>query len=134
MALLKERTAPIRPADPDRVARLIADLDSPRFGTREKAAEVLEQLGEAALPALRKALAGRPSAEVRKHVQQLVDRLTERLPRGPELRQLRAIEVLERVATADARRVLDGLAKGVPDARQTRAAQDALHRLNQDRP
>ena len=41
----------------------------------------------------------------------------------------RAVEVLERVETEEARRVLEAMAKGVPEARLTREAKAALSRL-----
>ena len=53
--------------------------------------------------------------------------------RGPEsarwptesLRKMRAVHALELAATADARRLLEGLAAGAPDAWLTRDAQHA---------
>src|SRR5262249_40565573 len=52
---LKRRCRPALPGDPERLARLIADLGIDRFAVREKAAGELERLGESAQPALRKA-------------------------------------------------------------------------------
>ena len=46
------------------------------------------------------------------------------------LRELRAVEALERMATPEARRVLGGLAAGVTDARLTQEAKAALDRLD----
>src|SRR5206468_2582254 len=46
-----------------------------------------------------------------------------------DLRNLRAIEILEHVDTADARSLLHALAKGSPDARLTRAAAAGLKTL-----
>src|SRR5262249_24492552 len=57
------------------VDRLMADLDSDRFATREKSTQELEQIGEAAEPALRKALAAGPSNEARRRVEQLLAKL-----------------------------------------------------------
>jgi hypothetical protein len=42
---------------------------------------------------------------------------------------LRAVEVLERIGNAEARRVLEALAKGAPEARLTREARTSLERL-----
>jgi len=51
------------------------------------------------------------------------------LVRSPELRrQVRAVEVLERVGGAEARRVLEALAGGAPEARLTQEAKAALAR------
>jgi hypothetical protein len=53
------------------IARWIADLDSEKFATREKATHELEKLGEAAQPALRKAIEGHPNPEARKRLERL---------------------------------------------------------------
>ncbi len=65
---------PEGPADPQRIAKLVTDLDSKQFQVRENASQELEKMGEAALPALRKALAGRPSEEARKRLDRLVNK------------------------------------------------------------
>jgi hypothetical protein len=50
--------------------------------------------------------------------------------RSPErLRGLRAVEVLEQVGTDGAKALLEGLAKGAPDAELTQEARAALGRL-----
>jgi WD domain, G-beta repeat len=54
--------------------------------------------------------------------------LLDRPPRGDELRDLRAVEVLEQCRTAEATAVLKALANGVEGARLTRAAVESLHR------
>ncbi|OAI50296.1 hypothetical protein AYO44_05780 [Planctomycetaceae bacterium SCGC AG-212-F19] len=132
VAYLGQRVQPAIPAHPARLQRLIADLENPEFAVREKASEELEQLGEQAEPTLRRVLDGAPALEV----QQRVDRLWQRLQRWPRtdgdaLRALRALEVLENVATAEARRGLEALARGAPAARLTREAKAALDRLAQ---
>jgi hypothetical protein len=48
---------------------------------------------------------------------------------GQTLRSLRAIEVLEHLATPEARQVLQKLAEGAPNVRLTREAKAALARL-----
>jgi hypothetical protein len=47
------------------------------------------------------------------------------------LRSLRAIEVLERIGTADARRILDSLARGAPGHPVTEEAKRSLRRLGE---
>jgi dipeptidyl aminopeptidase/acylaminoacyl peptidase len=127
--LLKARLRAVAPPDPTRVARLIADLDSDDFAVREQATRALADLGESALPALRKVLAGRPSAETRQRVEPLLAEL-EQPANSPEcLRVLRAVEVLEHIGTAEARRVLDQLATGLVEARVTQEAKASLSRL-----
>src|SRR5439155_15882173 len=68
---LQERVKPAAAADSERVVRLIADLDSPRFAVREKANQELEKLGEAAAHVIRKNLQGQASPEVRRRLETL---------------------------------------------------------------
>src|SRR5262249_21620250 len=49
---------PVKPAEPAAVARLIADLDSPKFQVRQKASQELERLGETAVGGLQKVRKG----------------------------------------------------------------------------
>jgi RNA polymerase sigma factor (sigma-70 family) len=126
VSFLKGRLAPVQEADAQRTARLVADLDSERFAVRAKAAKGLRALGEAAEPALRRALAGNPSLELRTRLGQLLKRL-ERSP--GRLCPLRAVEVLERMGTPEARKLLQTLAEGAPGAWLSQEAHAALARL-----
>jgi WD40 repeat protein len=126
---LKCRLNAVVAPDPQRVTRLIAALDSEQFDERAQAARELENLGEGVVPALRKALENKPSAELRRRAEQLIEKLTSSTPSGPRLQALRAIEVLEWIGIPEARSLLAELAKGLPEARQTREAKAALARL-----
>jgi WD40 repeat protein len=128
-AFLKDHIRPAAPADADKVERLIADLDSPRFAERKQAAVELEKIGESAIPLLRKALEAEPTAEARKRMEELLKKTDSGAPRGELLRSLRVVEVLETISTPEAKSVLQALAKGTADASLTRAAQAALERL-----
>jgi len=125
-----ERVRPVAAADPKRTAALIADLDSNRFAVRERAARALDELGDSAAPALRKALADGPSMEARERIEGLLAKLGQRsVP--PELaRAVRAVEALEYAGTPEARRVLEKLAGGIAEARLTREAKSAVERLS----
>jgi RNA polymerase sigma factor (sigma-70 family) len=126
--LLAGRVQPAEAADAARVARLLADLDSKRFAERERAARALEKLADSVEEPLRRALSGGPSAEVRRRVQAVLDKLD--VSHNPELlRRLRAVEVLEHVGTADARAALRAIARGAATARLTREAKASLERL-----
>jgi WD40 repeat protein len=126
---LKSRLKPAEEIDPKQIWPLLADLDSDQFATRENAAKELAKLGEPIKPALRKALEGKPSEEVRKQVKELLD-LPRAVPSGETLRTLRAIQVLERIGTKEACAVLKKLSIGAEGARETQETKEALARLS----
>ena len=78
LAYLKENL-PVVTADPKRVAKLIADLDSNQFPVRQKAAEELEYLGKFIKDDLEKALAAAAGIETKQRLQQLVDKLPKKV-------------------------------------------------------
>jgi WD40 repeat protein len=127
---LKGKLAPVPRESAERIARLVADLDSDDFATRRSANQELESIGRAAEPALLKAQNGDGSLEMKKRVQALLEKLaSDELP--PErLRHLRAVEVLRQAATTEARAVLQGLADGADGELLTREAKAALKRLS----
>lgn len=130
LPFLEEHLQPVRPASPRRLAALLSELDSDSFNVREKARRELEGLEEVAAPALRLALADKPPLELGRRIEALLDMLN-RPDRSPDrLRALRAVQVLEQIGTPDARRLLDTLAQGAPEARLTQDAKAALGRLN----
>ena len=126
-AWLGERLQPIALADAKRTAKLIAELDSNRFAVRDRAARDLEKLGEAAVPALREAVAGNPSVEMRQRIEALVRRADSLS--ADRLRSLRSVEALEYSGTSDARAILEKLAGGLAEARLTREAKASVERL-----
>src|SRR5262249_16949565 len=135
--LLSGRLPRHRPADQGRVPRLIADLDSEKFQVREKAMQELTRLGRAAERGLRQVLLDPPSLEVPPPAPRLLAKpgSVKRTGRAPEqLRPLRALEVLEHVADAAARRLLGELAEGADEADLTQEAQATLQRLDRRRP
>jgi WD40 repeat protein len=131
VALLSGRLKP-EDGKGDDVARLIEALDDDSFDVRQSAARRLAAMGKSAEDPLRKALAGKPSAEMRRAIEDLLDKLKEKAAApGPsdQVRGLRAVEVLEDVGTPEARKVLEALAKGGADAPLTAGAREALARL-----
>jgi hypothetical protein len=115
--------------DPEKISRWIADLDSAMFAVRQEANTNLLKTGEQAVPALRKVLASTPPLETRKRIEELLDRLTGGALSSDQLRFVRAIEALERIATPEARNLLRTLAEGAPGALPTRESQAALDRI-----
>jgi WD40 repeat protein len=130
LPFLRDRLQPAVAPPQEQLRKLLADLDGPRFATRAEAERELTGLADRAAPALRQALAGTPSLELRQRAEKLLTILEAPVVTDTEvLRQLRAVAVLEQIGTADARQVLRRLADGAPDARLTRAAQASLDRL-----
>jgi hypothetical protein len=128
-ALLKTVLRPVPSADAKRTAKWIADLDSDDLEVRRAATAELAKLGEAAAEALRAALKAGPSVEVHLRIEALLEKMSDVHPTPERLRQVRAVEALERLATPGARDLLAELADGDAGARLTREAKDALARL-----
>jgi hypothetical protein len=131
IALLRERLRPVARPETGRVARLLAVLDSEKFAERERATRELETLEETAAVELRQTLARKPSLEIRRRVEALLERLNH-LPTRAQLQALRAIETLERIGTPEAKQVLKTLTEGAPEARTTEEAKRTLRRLEQN--
>jgi WD40 repeat protein len=126
LSWLRQHLTPQRDIDQRRLARLIKDLDGDSFAARQKAEEEIGRLGEMAEPALRKALAGKPPLEQHRRIERLLGK-SFGSPRP--LLALRAMELLEQMGTPEARRFLQNLAKGAPQAWLTREAKVSLTRL-----
>jgi WD40 repeat protein len=126
--LLRSRLTPSTEVIPEPIRKLIADLDTDRFAVREAAMRELQKLGDEATPALRRALSSRPSAELRRRVLDLLG--PSRFVEQPEeLRRLRAVVILERIGSKEARQVLAALATGAPEDRLTQEAKASLERI-----
>jgi WD40 repeat protein len=126
---LQERLSPIPPANQQYVAQLITSLNSQSFAERTKATRQLVKLGDLAEPALSKVIADKPQPEIRVRAEQILNSLYP-VVSTETLRALRALEILERIGTPEALRVLKKLTEGTPHARVTREAQAALQRFN----
>jgi WD40 repeat protein len=129
VAFLKDRLKAMPAGDVQRLAQLIADLDADKFAVREKATQELEALGRAAEPALQKALQGQPGLEARRRINELLGKVKGVAAGGDAARQARALEALELMGTAEARQLLEALAKGEADDPLTQDAKKALRRL-----
>jgi hypothetical protein len=82
-----------------------------------------------AVPLLRDRLRPALDLETRLRVEDVLAQVETSAADPENLRVLRAVEVLEHAGTPEARRVLQTLAGGAPEARRTRAAAEALRRL-----
>jgi hypothetical protein len=128
--LLRARVPKATGADQGpRIARLIQELDDDDFAVRERAMRELAKLGKAAEGPLQEARKTTSSPEVRRRADAILERLRSGSAPGEVLRLPRAVEVLERVGSPEARAVLEELAGGAPDAPLTRDARAAVGRL-----
>jgi WD40 repeat protein len=131
LPLIKERLKPVPAPEEKRIARLVKDLGHDDFDTRVKASEELDKLGELAQPALEKCLQDQPELEVRKRIDELLEKLQKPITSPDLLGALRLIEVLEHIGTPEARKILEDVRHGATDSRVTREAKLALERLAQ---
>jgi WD40 repeat protein len=127
--LLRERLKPVDAADGKRIAQLVVQLDDEEFDKREEASRELEKLGTRAEAELRKAVKAAASAEVVRRAGDLLKKIEDGAATGDRLREVRALEVLEGLGTPEARKLLEELANGAPDAALTREAKASLGRL-----
>jgi hypothetical protein len=128
--LLGEKLKPVVAGDAERFARLLKKLESDQFREREEATKELKELGDAAEPALRKALRENLPLETKRRLQLLLDELGGTDPISDErLRVLRAVEVLERIGDKPARDLLRRLSEGAAGAWLTEGARATLQRL-----
>jgi hypothetical protein len=111
-------------ADPDAVAKLIAQLGSPDYRAREAASKELDALGGPALPAIRKAAASSPDAETARRAAELAAKIAKRMDND----QLLTPTLVElNFENAPLKHVLDALEKqsggrlvlGEPEAKVT---------------
>ncbi len=113
------------PADDKRVNRLIRDLDSMAFATRENASAELLKIGPGAVPHLEKILASNPSLELVRRVEGLLVKLRT-LP--TLCRAQRGIDLLLMLGIPESRELLEKLAKAKPESWLNPLAQAALER------
>lgn len=125
---LKEQVRPVPPVDSKQIEQWIEDLDNEQFAVRQKATVKLAQAGTLAETHLHKAQQGKISQEFRRRLDLLVQKIERTAPSAKELQMVRALTVLERLATPAAREVLAVIADGAPEARLTQQARQALER------
>ncbi|OAI42187.1 hypothetical protein AYO40_06680 [Planctomycetaceae bacterium SCGC AG-212-D15] len=127
---LSQQLKKIRPEeDEKRIAKLIIQLDDDQFTVRERATTDLERLGPVAVPHLQLSLKGDLSLEARRRAERVLEKA-----KSPELtpdqyRLQRAVAALELTNNADARKLLDDLAKGAGGAWLALEAKSSLDRM-----
>jgi RNA polymerase sigma factor (sigma-70 family) len=129
---LREKLKPVpKPAGVRSAMALITELDDETFTVREAASQELARRVEAEHAELTTALERSPSAEVRQRLRGILRSAPAPWPRlsAEELRVVRAVGILEAIATREARQWLKKLADGNPYALLTREARAACTRL-----
>jgi HEAT repeat protein len=110
VTLVRERLRPPDVLTPKQVARLIADLDSDEFETREHASSELSKSLDSTAQALREARAGKPSPEARRRLDRLLE-LVDRSEDPDQRRRVRAVHLLTEMDCPEAVALLDHLAR-----------------------
>jgi len=91
--------------DPKQIAEWIGDLNSDSFAVRSRATLALEEVGPAAKETIQKALEGNITLEFRRRAEGLLAKYERHATRD-----LRVVDVLEHMATAESRELLEILA------------------------
>lgn len=123
---LRKHLRPATPPDPARVRLLLEALGASSFADRDHATAALEALDFQVRPLVAAFAATAQSPEARVRAARISDRLHRGAISGDRLRELRAVEILSRLATPDAVQLLKELASGDPEARLTIAAKLAV--------
>jgi hypothetical protein len=123
---IRERVKPVPVPDQKRLGLLIVDLESSDFRTREAATRELEKLGPLAAPALEKKLTEKLGLETQRRVEAILQHIDRTVLTTEEMRGIRAVEVLQGIASDGASAVLKDLAKGADGAVVTLRARHAL--------
>ena len=134
-ASARAQTTPAEPRSPQTVPRAelqaaidkLGDLD---YTSRTAAARTVRRTSaEQAVPALRKALQGKPSLDVRRRLEGLLAKLEGGALSAEQRQVVRALAVLERIDTREARQLLKTIAAGPAEAWLTEQARQTLERL-----
>jgi WD40 repeat protein len=129
-SLLRRQLKPAAKFDSAALEKIFTGLESEMFAARDKAANDLERLGRGVLPAVQSRLAKTESLEVKRRLAIFLERHDSDTLTSDEVRAVRAVEVLEHMASPEARKLLAELATGQPTAVLTIRAAAASTRLS----
>jgi hypothetical protein len=127
VSFMEEKLRSGPPVDTKRIAALIQNVGSESFQVRTKAVRALEDLRETAEPWVRKKLKEPVTLEVQRRLMQVLEKIDQWSAQHQEI--VRAVEILEHIAGAEARRVLEVLADDEARPRLAGEAKAALGRL-----
>ncbi len=126
--ILRDRLKPVVAVDDAKVQKWIADLDSDEITVRDAATKELKKLGSQAAAAIEKSMKGTLTPETRQRLERIAEELDE-VVEPATLRVIRAVMVLEKIGSPEARAILQTLAKGAKGVRETEESKAALARL-----
>ncbi len=124
---LDRQLRPRATGDPKRMAAWLGEVRDSSLKARTRALRELEALRDEAEPLLRAGLAGPQPLEYRRRLEKLLGHIDQWWAR--QWRLMRAVEVLEHVASPEARQVLTRLAESPASPRLAAEARAALDRL-----
>jgi WD40 repeat protein len=124
--------APVpKPIDVDLPA-VIRKFDAPAFADRQAAIKKVKELGPRSVVALQEAIRTTESVEVRARAEELLEQMKagpKTHGAGSDLRAIRSIEVLERIGSPAAKKLLEGWAQHISNPRIANEASLALQRI-----
>lgn len=127
VAFLEQRLKPTPRPDEQHVRDLIRRLDDDNYEVRRNASRELRRMAHLVQEQLQEASHNHPSRETQQRCKVLLSATGSSLVSHPEeLCALRAVAVLERIDTPQARRVLKTLSQGAPGSFLTEEAKTAL--------
>jgi hypothetical protein len=129
--LLSRKLTPVAAVEKDKAARLVRQLEDDAFARREQARKELLGLSDLAGPALQAALESKPAVDLKRQLEELLDEIRPGQAAPYRGAVSRSIALLEKIGSMEARRLLQRLADGAPNAYLTNQAQEALQRLKQ---
>lgn len=131
VAILKERLKPVQSPAANELTPLIEDLGSESFAKREAAQKRLRDYGATIELSIREAVGAAVNPERKRRLNKLLTECQSISSRTPdEIRASRAVLVLERIASKEARAMLQEWARGAESAVLTREARRALKDLS----
>ena len=125
LPFLRKHLTPVK-VDPRWLAERLKELGGETFKIREAASRDLTEVAEAVETDLRRAMKEATTLEATRRLEKILQVLPTLTPSAETLRSLRALTVLERIGSEEARAILRELAEGAPDARLTQEAKRAL--------
>jgi hypothetical protein len=126
-------TKQLKPADggldAKQVQKWIRELDDEDFDKREAAEAELKKLGRLAKVPVQEALGKTKSVEMKRRLEDILQAIEKNDLPADLVLEARALEVLERAGTQEARKLLESLAAGAAQSERTVQAKAALQRL-----